>query len=210
MLKKENSDAIYDEQTRTLVLFNNNAIKEEERKIQGNVYINHDTHEIRLYNFNSGELTNKEKVEILYSILEESVLFPHLIKSKEVENIGEYVLLVNGYLLDGTFKEPKHSYNSIITELIDNTTHYDGEPECIEKLRTRVKYYYELYKDSIGVKEIIIPVTNSNLIEGYKEVVNMAIILRSYLRDKGHRVHIVEKRNIFSKYKQINVCPTYF
>lgn len=173
----------------------------------GKVYINHEESVIRLYNFSKKELTNKEKVEVLYSILEECVLFPRLITTREVGNIGSYVLLLNGYLLDGSFKEPRKRYNSIVTELIDNTEHYEGEPKTLTDLRNEVRTYYELYKDKFGKTKIIIPLTNNNIFEGYKNIVNLATILRTYLADKGHSVHIYEKRNGFKKNKEIHIYP---
>lgn len=207
MFRKDCADAIYDERSKTLVLYNDNAPKIEEREIHGKVYINHEEGIVRLYNFSKKELSNKEKVEVLYSLLEESVLFPRSITTKEVVNIGEYVLLLNGYLLDGSFKEPRVRYSSIITELIDNTEHYEGEPETITNLRNEVRKYYELYKEKFGKTKIILPLSNSNLIQGYKDIVNLATMLRVYLRDKGHSVHIYEKRNGLRKNKEIHIYP---
>ncbi|MBO5476498.1 MAG: hypothetical protein J6A15_01935 [Clostridia bacterium] len=160
-----------------------------------------------MYNFRKKELTNKEKVEILYSLLEESVLLPGSIKTNEYENIGEYVLLLNGYLLDGRFKEPRVKYDSIITELIDNTEHYVGEPKTVTNLRSEVRTYYQLYKDTFGKAKIIIPLSNPNRIQGYKDIVNLATMLRVYLKDKGHSVHVYEKRNGFRKNKELHISP---
>lgn len=162
---------------------------------------------VRLYNFSKKNLSNSEKVEILYSLLEESVLIPGAIKTEEIGNIGEYVLLLNGYLLDGSFKEPYKNYNSIITELIDNTEYYKGEPKGVTNLRNEVRTYYNYYKDKFGKAKVIIPLNNKNIFQGYKEIVNLAKILRVYLKDKGHRVHVYEKRNGFKKNKEIHIYP---
>lgn len=174
-------------------------------KFVGNVFIDHEMRVVRLYNFSKKELSNEEKVEILYSLLKESVLFPGIINTNEVGNIGEYVFLLNGYLLDGRFKEPRVKYNSIITELIDNTEYFKGEPESVTDLRNAVRNYYELYKDEFGKAKITIPLRNSSLLKGYKDIVNLATILRVYLYDKGYSVNVYEKRNILKKNKEIHI-----
>lgn len=176
-------------------------------RLVGKVYINHEEGVVRLYNFSKKELSNKEKVEVLASLLKESVLFPRNISTQETVNIGGYVLLLNGYLLDGSFKEPRKKYNSIITELIDNTEHYEGEPKTITDLRNEVRTYYQLYKDKFGKAKIIIPLTNNSILQGYKNIVNLATVLRVYLADKGHFVHIYEKRNGLKKKKEIHIYP---
>ena len=66
MERKDSIYAVYSEKVGRLELFNDNAHKEEERKIEGNVYINHQNKEIRLYNFRKSDLSNEEKVEITF------------------------------------------------------------------------------------------------------------------------------------------------
>lgn len=173
------------------------------------MYINHDAKEVRVYNFRKTELTNKEKIDLLYGILEECVLFPNAKRSLQAKRgqIETYVLLVNGYLMDGTFKEPNETYSSIATQFLDETKHYDGEPECSEYLRSKVKSIYEENKEQLGKEVVSFKVTSTSRIKTYYDIINTCILLDAYLKDKGIGTTISVLGNIFAKEREIIIRP---
>ena len=73
MIKKDSVYAVYSERSKILKLFNENSYKEEDRCVKGNVYINHENKEIRLYNFRKSDLLNEEKVEIISPHLKDQI-----------------------------------------------------------------------------------------------------------------------------------------
>ncbi len=173
------------------------------------MYINHNTKEVRVYNFRKTELTNKEKIELLYSILERCVLFPNAKKSLEARKgqIETYVLLIKGYLMDGTFKEPGKKYASIATQFIDETEHYDGEPECSASLRSKVKSIYEENKEKLGKEVISFKITSKSRIKTYYDIVNTCILLDTYLKDKEIYTTITILGNILAREREIVIRP---
>ena len=209
MERKDSIYAVYSEKVGRLELFNDNAHKEEERKIEGNVYINHQNKEIRLYNFRKSDLSNEEKVEIICSILEELVLFPKSLVSKEYEKgkIEEYTLMIGGYLLNGEFKDNRKKYPSIVTELIDNTKIYDGESPKIEFYIMIIKDFYKENTNYLGKKNIVLEINSPNLVRGYIDYVNISRLLSTYLKDKGIKFAMGLNNKIFCNNKKIYIMP---
>ncbi len=209
MVKKDSVYAVYSEKAEKLELFNEDAYDERERRIEGKVFVDHYNEEIRVYNFRKDSLTNKEKVEIIYGILEESILFPNSIFSlnNTEGKMGEYTLLVNGYLLNGEYKEKNKKYDSIITELIDKTKHYDGEPECIEYYRSKIKSFYKENKNSLGKENLVLELKNTNIFKGYIYYKNMSKLLYTYLKEKRVRFKIQLDKKTFSTHRKIYILP---
>lgn len=209
MIKKGSVYAVYNEKLGKLELVNEDAEDEKDKIIEGKVYINHDSKEIRLYNFRKYNLTNKEKVEILYGILEESVLFPNSLFSQNNTDgkLGEYTILINGYLLNGEFKEKDKKYNSIITELLDNTKHYADEPKCIEYYREKIRSFYNKNKNILGKEKVKLELSISNRIKGYIEYVNIVKLLSTYLKEKGIIFRMRVNKKLFSRNIKIYILP---
>lgn len=209
MERKDSIYAVYSEKVGRLELFNDNAYKEEERKIEGNVYINHQNKEIRLYNFRKSDLSNEEKVEIICSILEELVLFPKSLVSEEYEKgkIEEYTLMIGGYLLNGEFKDNHKKYPSIVTDLIDNTKCYCGEAKNIEFYVNTIKHFYQENKKDLGKKTIALELNSLNLVKGYIDYANISRLLSTYLEDKGIKFAMGLNNKIFCNNKKIYIMP---
>ena len=209
MIKKDSVYAVYSERSKILKLFNENSYKEEDRCVKGNVYINHENKEIRLYNFRKSDLLNEEKVEIISGILEELVLLPKSFISKENEigNVGEYTLMVGGYLLNGEFKETYKKYPSIVTDLIDNTKHYSDESKKIEFYRNVIKKFYVKNKRKLGKETVILNIENTSIIKGYIEYLNVAKLLYIYLKDKNIKFKLELHNNFFGNKRKILILP---
>ena len=209
MIKKDSVYAVYSERSKILKLFNENSYKEEYRCVKGNVYINHENKEIRLYNFRKSDLLNEEKVEIISGILEELVLLPKSFISKENEigNVGEYTLMVGGYLLNGEFKETYKKYPSIVTDLIDNTKHYSDESKKIEFYRNVIKKFYVKNKRRLGKETVILNIENTSIIKGYIEYLNVAKLLYIYLKDKNIKFKLELHNKFFGNKRKILILP---
>ena len=209
MIKKDSVYAVYSERSKILKLFNENSYKEEDRCVKGNVYINHENKEIRLYNFRKSDLLNEEKVEIISGILEELVLLPKSFISKENEigNVGEYTLMVGGYLLNGEFKETYKKYPSIVTDLIDNTKHYSDESKKIEFYRNVIKKFYVKNKRRLGKETVILNIENTSIIKGYIEYLNVAKLLYIYLKDKNIKFKLELHNKSFGNKRKILILP---
>lgn len=209
MVRKDSVYAVYSEKAQRLELINEDAYKEEDRVTEGKVYINHENKEIRVYNFRKSNLSNEEKVELIYGILEESVLFPKCLFSKNNIDgkLGEYTLVVGAYLLNGDFRDRNKKSPSIITDLLDNTSHYNGEPQCVQYYRRKISDFYNKHKNTLGKKKVKLEFNNKNIIKGYIDYVNVVRLLNTYLKEKGviFRMGIIKK--LFSRKRTIYILP---
>ena len=158
------------------------------------------------------ELDNEAKGKIIYSILKETVFFPNARKSENAlrGNIETYTLLINGYLLDGRFKEQNETYPSICTEFM-NIGNYEEEPVLSKVIRENVLNICNEYKESLGKEKISFKVTSSSRIKfrmkKYFELLNTAIVLNEFLKDKGINVEIAIYGNILKKEREIVIRP---
>lgn len=209
MVKRDSCSVKFWEEDRKIFLYED-SIYDEDHEIEGDVYFNHDAREIRIYNFPKNELTSEEKDKILSSILKSTYLFPNCVRSKENNDmdrdIAQYTLLVNGYLLDGTFKEFGKKYKTIIEEFIENTNYFDDSDE-IHKIKNKIMYFYQKYKSKLAIEEVEIYLNNPKIIKGFTEYRNFIRLFAGYLKSKGKRFRIIARNKIWDTEKKIVILP---
>lgn len=208
MLKRIKKNVEFFEAEEKIIMYAD-SIKDEVHTICGKVYINHDQREIRIYDFPlRRQLKECEKVEIIYSILESLWLFPFSERSNAayIGDITQYTLLINGYLTDGTFKEPRVRYKSIIEEFID-TAKTDEENTEILNLRLKIKHFYNKYEESLGKKSVVIYLLNNKIVSGIVEYINFTRLFSSYLKSKGKRFRMITNNNFWEKEKKLEILP---
>lgn len=208
-MEKNCLNAAFSKEAGKLVLLDNTA--DGCQVIEGTVYINHDTRIIRLYNFDKTELCNKDKVNIIYSILEGTTLYPldKKFKKSYSYDIENYALLVNAHSLDGNYIDTTRGAKSLTTELIDNTETYNGEPETISRIRKTIKAAFKSFMEQHGMQELVIDTDYDDLILGYKEISNMAKLLKAYFRGKGFCINMVIENKWLSNNKAIHILPLF-
>lgn len=199
----------FNEQTKK-IYFYKDFIFDTQHRVEGNVDINHKDKVIRLYNFPEIDLGDQEKCQIILALLEEVCLLPDSKISKERlrGNIAEYTLLKNGYLLDGSYKEPNKKYKSIIEELIDSSANC-RIPKYMSDTLNLVKEFYNANKDVIGKAEASINLRCNFGLSGYRDCYNVVNILASYLTCKRKSCKIYVENKIWNKEKKIIVLPRY-
>lgn len=204
MIKKEECEVFYDENLKEIYLTDDSCDDEEE--IKGEVFFNHDKKEIRIFNLNKKELSDLEKTKIMFEIIKKEYLFPYSFKSLEIAkgNIAEYTLLINGYLLDGTFKEYDQKYKSIVEELIDEFK--DGDEE-VENITTKIKHFYRKYAEEIGKEEVDIYLTGNGVINSFIEYINFSKLFAAYAKSKGKRFRLLTSNKFWKKEKKIIILP---
>lgn len=176
------------------------------------MFINHEDEEIRIYDFHTKEeLDVEDKGKLIFSLMKQLILLPNVNKSKvaRYRDLKSYTLLLNGYLLDGSFKDKNKEYPSICTEFMNLGT-YNGEPLESIRLRYNVQTIYNQYKDKLGKEVISMKVVDSSVKERvirYFEMINTATILREYLKDKEIFCEIVVYGNIFKKEREFIIRP---
>lgn len=208
MLKRIKKNVEFFEAEEKIIMYAD-SIKDEVHTICGKVYINHDQREIRIYDFPlRRQLKECEKVEIIYSILESLWLFPFSERSNAayIGDITQYTLLINGYLTDGTFKEPRVRYKSIIEEFID-TAKTDEENTEILNLRLKIKHFYNKYEESLGKESVVIYLLNNKIVSGIVEYINFTRLFSSYLKSKGKRFRMITNNNFWEKEKKLEILP---
>lgn len=208
MLKRIKKNVEFFESEEKIIMYVDGN-RDELHTICGNVYINHDQREIRIYNFPiKRELKEYEKVEILYSILESLWLFPFSERSNAayIGDITQYTLLINGYLTDGTFKEPWVRYKCIIEEFID-TLQTEGENQEILDLRLKIRHFYNKYEEELGKKNVIIYLLNNKIVNGIVEYINFTRLFSSYLKSKGKRFRMITNNKFWHKEKKLEILP---
>lgn len=207
MDSEKKSKIEYDEKQKKIYLYED-SIYDEDHKIEGEVYFNHDEKEIRIYNFSKSELTDEEKSMIMFCILEKEYLFPYIINSTEIVkgNIAEYTLLINGYLLNGEYKERGKKYKTIVEELIDNFKVCDDDND-IYKLLCKIRHFYKKYDEDIGKKEVNIYLTVNGVINGFIEYINFARIFAAYSKSKGKKFRLITSHKFWEKEKKIIILP---
>lgn len=206
MIKKDGYKIKYDSGLKKLFMYED--FIEEEGCIKADVYFNHDDKEIRIYNFNKKDLTAEEKEKIAFVILKEEYLFPNSFKSEEIGrgNIAQYTLLINGYLLDGTFKERGVKYKSITEELIDNCSNYESKEE-ISNLLCEINYFYNKYSNEIGKREVKIYLTGKGIFKSFIEYINFAKLFAAYSKSKGKNFRLITSNKFWEREKEILILP---
>lgn len=208
MLKRIKKNVEFSESEEKIVMYID-SIRDEEHSICGKVYINHDQREIRIYDFPlRRQLKESEKVEIIYSILESLWLFPFSERSNAayIGDITQYTLLINGYLTDGTFKEIRVRYKSIIEEFID-TVKTDEENQEILNLRLKIRHFYNKYEEELGKESVIIYLLTNKIFSGIIEYINFTRLFSSYLKSKGKRFRMITNNNFLNKEKKLEILP---
>lgn len=208
MLKRIKKNVEFFEAEEKIIMYAD-SIKDEVHTICGKVYINHDQREIRIYDFPlRRQLKECEKVEIIYSILESLWLFPFSERSNAayIGDITQYTLLINGYLTDGTFKEPRVRYKSIIEEFID-TAKTDEENTEILNLRLKIKHFYNKYEEVLGKESVVIYLLNNKIVSGIVEYINFTRLFSSYLKSKGKRFRMITNNKFWDKEKKLEILP---
>lgn len=208
MLKRIKKNVEFFESEEKIIMYVDGN-RDQSHTIYGNVYINHDQREIRIYNFSiKRELKEYEKVEILYSILESLWLFPFSERSNAayIGDITQYTLLINGYLTDGTFKEPRVRYKCIIEEFID-TLQTEGENQEILDLRLKIRHFYNKYEEVLGKESVVIYLLNNKIVSGIVEYINFTRLFSSYLKSKGKRFRMITNNRFWDKEKKLEILP---
>lgn len=211
-MEKCKLNAVFYNEHSKLILFDD---IESDKRVEGKIDINTSQRVIRLYDFPKKELTNKDKVNIIYSILEGSVLYSHskLFGKLRTEDIENYTLLVNGYSINGDFLKIPYlgapNKNSVAYDLIENTKHYDGEPEYIENMRKTIKTSFDRYIRKHGMEEIVIDIEYKDLFKGYKDVQNLAKILQAYFLSKMLFVNLRINNKFLNNQKEIVILPLF-
>ncbi len=206
MFKRLELDVEYFEDAKRIVL-HKDLIDDEEHNIWGDVYINHDDKEIRIYNFNAS-LTDNQKIELMYALIETSTLFPFSTFSKEnmIGDITQYILLINGYLLDGSFREPRNHYKCLIEEFIE-AKKVEDEVEEISYIRNKVAHFYNKYKNELGNEEVTIYTVNNKLLKGIIDYINFSRVFSAYLWSKGKRFRVITNWKFWEKEQKFAVLP---
>jgi hypothetical protein len=204
MEKKENCKVEFFEDVGKIVLYDYNA-SEEDFEIEGDVYFNHDLREVRIYNFKKSYLTEEEKSKIIFSILKSECLFPNYLKSKNnsIGDIAQYTLLINGYLLDGSFKKIGKKYKTIIEEFVESSE----ESEEFSSIKYKIKYFYDRYEDVLGKETVNIFLTNKGIIKGFIEYINFVDLFAAYLKSKGRRFRVITNNKIWIREKKVIILP---
>ncbi len=209
MFKKDSCSVEFFEGNQKIFLYED-SVYDEEHEIEGDVYFNHDMREIRIYNFPKNELTSEEKDKIIACILKRTYLFPDYLRFKENndmdKDISQYTLLINGYLLDGTYKEFGKKYKTIIEEFIENTNYFDESDE-IHKIKNRVMYFYQKHKAKLAKEEVVIYLNNPKIVKGFTEYRNFIRFFTAYLKSKGKRFRLIAKNKIWDTEKKIVILP---
>lgn len=211
MFKKDNLDVVFDELSDKIYLYADNEYGEEE-EFEGDVYINRDEKVVRIYNFRKDNLSNKEKAELIYSILSKIFLYPGFLSSiyamrENVTNITDYTFFINGYLIDGSFRDKNKKCNTLIEDFIDGIDHFEGENEIIGDLRYKVKYFYDKYVEDIGNKAVNIFVTPNGFINRIFYCINFAKLFSAYSKSKGKRIRVITSSKFWNKEKRIEILP---
>lgn len=208
MLKRIKKNVEFFEEQKKIIMYGNSS-KCEQHTISGDVYINHDQREIRIYNFPiKRDLKENEKIEILYSILESLWLFPFSEKSNAayIGDITQYTLLINGYLTDGSFKEPREKYKCIIEEFIDAPKDKDENIQ-ISDIRQKVKHFYDKFEDDLGKTNVVIYLFSNKIVSGIVEYINFTRLFSSYLKSKGKRFRMITNNKLWEKERKLEILP---
>ena len=211
MFKKDNLDVVFDELSDKIYLYADNEYGEEE-EFEGDVYINRNEKEVRIYNFKKKDLLEKEKAQLIYCILNKIFLYPGFLSSiyamkENVTNIADYTFFINGYLLDGSFRDRNKKCNTLIEDFIDGISHFDNETEIIGDFRYKVKYFYDKYSDDIGNKAVNIFVTPKGFFNKIFYCMNFAKLFSAYSKSKGKRIRVITNSNFWNKEKKIEILP---
>lgn len=207
MFKKDSCSVEFFESHKKIFLYKD-SVYDEDHEIEGDVYFNHDRNEIKIYNFPKVNLTSEEKDKIMASILKSVYLFPNYLKSKESQykDISQYTLLINAYLLDGTYKIAGNKYKTIIEEFIENTDYFDESDE-IHKIKNKIFYFYNKYESKLAKESVVIYLNNNHLFKGYIEYKNFIRLFVAYLKSKGKRVRLIARNEFWTKEKSIEILP---
>ena len=207
MFKKDSCSVEFFESHQKIFLYKD-SVYDEDHEIEGDVYFNHDRNEIKIYNFPKVDLTSEEKDKIMASVLKGVCLFPNYLKSKEsqIGDIAQYTLLINGYLLDGTYKASGKRYKTIIEEFIENTNYFDESDE-IHKIKNKILYFYTKYESKRSKENVVIHLNNNHLIKGFIEYKNFIRLFTAYLKSKGKRFRLIARNELWSKEKTIEILP---
>lgn len=92
-----------------------------------------------------------------------------------------------------------------------NIGNYEEEPVLSKVIRENVLNICNEYKESLGKEKISFKVISSSRIKfrmkKYFELLNTAIVLNEYLKDKGINVEIAIYGNILKKEREIVIRP---
>lgn len=207
MFKKDSCSVEFFESHQKIFLYKD-SVYDEDHEIEGDVYFNHDRNEIKIYNFPKVNLTSEEKDKIMASILKGVYLFPNYLKSKECKykDIAQYTLLINAYLLDGTYKGVGNKHKTIIEEFIENMNYFDESDE-IHKIKNKILCFYKKYESKLAKENVVIYLNNNHLIKGFIEYKNFIRLFAAYLKSKGKRFRLIARNEIWSKEKTIEILP---